>query len=198
MFFENMFQKSTLLVSSRNGVSQSTMMTQRALNRASSSAAVPQMKRSGLLRLISRSKRCFSTVTSVIEYERTAQKPLESWEEVDINYPRVPTLDGYQRPKNAPLPSELTREQYHQYMLGRPERFSKEFQTWICGVCMCALCMSIMAFASFKLKPDDFDWLEEERTRAERAKIRISERNEKRMAALREAESKGDGGQAKA
>ncbi|CAK0807219.1 unnamed protein product, partial [Prorocentrum cordatum] len=39
---------------------------------------------------------------------------------------QAPTLDGYTRPVGAPNPEDITREQYHQFMLGKPEKYSAE------------------------------------------------------------------------
>lgn len=106
----------------------------------------------------------------------TAQRPMEVWEEVELNRPRAPTLEGYTRPKNAPEQFDITRSQFHEFMKGRPGRFSKEFRIFLTGVGIAAFVFGEMAFTVWKLKPEDFAWVEEERERAAKARAKLDER----------------------
>ena len=132
-------------------------------------------------------KRFFSTSTAVTPKHPETGRPLETWEEIDLNAPKIPTLDGYERPKGAPLPSDITREQYHRFMKGKPQRFTREFKAVMAGLSIFCFYTAEMAFSIYKLKPDDFEWIEEERDRARKAKDKI-DRRIARMEAQKEAQ----------
>ncbi|CAD7939858.1 unnamed protein product [Amoebophrya sp. A120] len=115
-----------------------------------------------------------SIVTDVETASRGGKnRPLESWEEVEKHHLKIPTLDNYKRPKNAPLPTELTRADYHQFMRGKPRRWQQQTVCPAVGAALICFTFCEMAYAMFKLKPDDFDWIEEERARARAARERI-------------------------
>ena len=50
-------------------------------------------------------------------------------------------------------------------MRGKPTRFTKEFKALLCAVGIFCFYSGEMAFAIYKLKPDDFECIEEERVR---------------------------------
>lgn len=120
-------------------------------------------------------RRFFAIDASAVteQHQSGKEKPLEVWEEIELNRPMVPSLDGYQRPRAAPLPSQLSREQYHQFMRGKPQAFSREFRVFLSGLCVMCFIIGEMAFTMYQLKPDDFDWMEEERAKAKAAKARV-------------------------
>merc|ERR1719203_1470069 len=105
-----------------------------------------------------------------------ASRPMETWEEVELHRPKAPSLDGYVRPAGAPDQMDITREQYHQFMLGKPAKYSVELRNFLLGVATVSFCLSEFAFTIYKLKPDDLDWVDEERKRAAAAKARIDAR----------------------
>lgn len=98
---------------------------------------------------------------------------METWEEVELHRPMAPSLDGYNRPVGAPNQEDITREQYHQFMLGKPEKYSAELRNFIMGFAVVSFCLAEFAFTIYKLRPDDLDWIDEERQRAAAAKARI-------------------------
>mmetsp|Transcript_72805 Transcript_72805/g.204478 ORF Transcript_72805/g.204478 Transcript_72805/m.204478 type:complete len:163 (-) Transcript_72805:99-587(-) len=115
-----------------------------------------------------------------------ASRPMETWEEVELHRPKAPTLDGYVRPVGAPSQADIPREQYHQFMLGRPMKYSMELRNFLMGFGVVSFCLAEFAFTLYKLKPDDQDWVDEERVRAAAAKARI----EARIKAQEEKEAK--------
>jgi len=116
----------------------------------------------------------------------STQRPLEVWEEVELNRPRAPTLEGYQRPKGAPEQFDIDRTQFHEFMRGKPGKFGKEFRIFLTGVAITTFIFAEIAFTVWKLKPDNFEWVEEERARAAKAKAKIDER--RRLANLTASE----------
>eukprot|EP00928_Gymnodinium_smaydae_P063059 TRINITY_DN46757_c0_g1_i1.p2 TRINITY_DN46757_c0_g1~~TRINITY_DN46757_c0_g1_i1.p2 ORF type:complete len:165 (-),score=46.80 TRINITY_DN46757_c0_g1_i1:255-749(-) len=114
----------------------------------------------------------------------TAPRAMETWEEVELHRPRAPTLEGYVRPAGAPEQFDLAREQYHQFMMGKPAKYSVELRTFLMGLGVVSFCLAEFAFTIYKLRPDDLDWVDEERQRAAAAKARI----EARLAAQQQKE----------
>lgn len=108
----------------------------------------------------------------------TAQQrqAMETWEEVEAHRPKAPTLEGYERPKGAPEQFDLTREQFHQYMRGKPRRYSSELRVFLTGIGVMSFVLAECAFTVYKMRPDDLSWIEEERQRAAAAKARIDAR----------------------
>ena len=96
---------------------------------------------------------------------------------------RVPTLEGYRRPDKAPLPESLTRDRFHQFMMGRPAKVPVELKTYALATVLFAWCVGLTAFTFHKMKPDDFEWIEEQRNKAEAYKERmlLNERKEKEL-----------------
>eukprot|EP00811_Abedinium_folium_P013360 NODE_22417_length_709_cov_3.768041.p2 GENE.NODE_22417_length_709_cov_3.768041~~NODE_22417_length_709_cov_3.768041.p2 ORF type:complete len:159 (-),score=44.19 NODE_22417_length_709_cov_3.768041:125-601(-) len=107
----------------------------------------------------------------------TAKEPgtrqLETWEEVELHRPLAPTLEGYVRPAGAPEQLDIPREQYHQFMLGKPARLSHEFKNFILGFGILSFMAFEFAFTMYKMQPDDMEWIDEERKRAAAAKARF-------------------------
>mmetsp|Transcript_2610 Transcript_2610/g.3151 ORF Transcript_2610/g.3151 Transcript_2610/m.3151 type:complete len:116 (+) Transcript_2610:2-349(+) len=101
---------------------------------------------------------------------------MEAWEEVELHRPKAPTLEGYVRPAGAPEQFDIPREQYHQFMLGKPNRYSLELRNFLMGIAVVSFCLAEFAFTVYKMKPDDLEWIDEERRRAEAAKARIDAR----------------------
>lgn len=79
-------------------------------------------------------------------------------------------------PDNAPNVSRVPRSEYHRFMLGKPTRFHRDFRVFFFGLSITALILGEMSFALFQLRPDDFDFVKEERDRAQNAKERIDAR----------------------
>jgi len=98
---------------------------------------------------------------------------MDTWEEVEQHRPKAPSVEGYIRPVGAPEQFDVTREQYHQFMMGKPARYSYELRNFLMGLGMVSFCTAEFAFTIYKLKPDDLDWVDEERTKAAAAKARI-------------------------
>ncbi|CAE8705257.1 unnamed protein product [Polarella glacialis] len=109
---------------------------------------------------------------------------METWEEVELHRPKVPSIEGYIRPAGAPEQYDITREQYHQFMLGKPTRYSVELRNFLMGLGVVSFCLAEFAFTIYKLRPDDLGWVDEERQRASEAKARI----EAKIAKATEAE----------
>lgn len=65
--------------------------------------------------------------------EQNVTGVLSSLEEVEKNRPLAPDpCDGtYQMPARAPNPSNLSRDQFHQFMQGKPQRFSQELKVFV-------------------------------------------------------------------
>mmetsp|Transcript_108146 Transcript_108146/g.230888 ORF Transcript_108146/g.230888 Transcript_108146/m.230888 type:complete len:155 (-) Transcript_108146:31-495(-) len=116
-----------------------------------------------------------------------ATRPMETWEEVELHRPKAPTLDGYVKPTGAPDQFDITREQYHQFMMGKPAKYSVELRNFLMGLGVVSFCLAEFAFTIYKLRPDDLDWIDEERQRAAAAKARI----EARIQAKEQQELKG-------
>mmetsp|Transcript_110853 Transcript_110853/g.318478 ORF Transcript_110853/g.318478 Transcript_110853/m.318478 type:complete len:164 (+) Transcript_110853:77-568(+) len=114
--------------------------------------------------------RSFASSTSA------ASRPMETWEEVELHRPKAPTLEGYVRPVGAPNQSDIPREQYHQFMLGRPMKYSMELKNFLMGLAVVSFCFAEFAFTLYKMRPDDQEWVDEERKRAAAAKARIEAR----------------------
>merc|ERR1719171_810417 len=105
-----------------------------------------------------------------------APRAMETWEEVELHRPKAPTLEGYVRPAGAPEQFDLTRDQYHQFMMGKPGRYSMELRNFLLGLGVVSFIFAEFAFTIYKLRPDDMDWVDEERQRAAAAKARIEAR----------------------
>mmetsp|Transcript_120002 Transcript_120002/g.208395 ORF Transcript_120002/g.208395 Transcript_120002/m.208395 type:complete len:150 (+) Transcript_120002:89-538(+) len=105
-----------------------------------------------------------------------APRAMETWEEVELHRPKAPTLEGYVRPAGAPEQFDLTRDQYHQFMLGKPAKYSVELRNFLMGLGVVSFILAEFAFTIYKLRPDDLDWVDEERIRAAAAKARIEAR----------------------
>merc|ERR1712232_1407848 len=103
-------------------------------------------------------------------------RAMETWEEVELHRPKAPTLEGYVRPVGAPEQNDLTRDQYHQFMMGKPAKYSVELRNFLMGLGVVSFCLAEFAFTLYKLRPDDLDWVDEERQRAAAAKARIDAR----------------------
>ena len=101
------------------------------------------------------------------------ETPLSTWEEVERNRPRVPTLEGYRRPARAPQQQDIPREDFHRFMMGRAPKIPEQWRAFVGGFVLFSWCIGACAFTMYKLRPDDFEWLEEERNKAEAAKARI-------------------------
>ncbi|CAD7961011.1 unnamed protein product [Amoebophrya sp. A25] len=117
-----------------------------------------------------RASRGFATITDVEASKGAGKRPLETWEEIDQHYVKAPSLENYKRPKNAPLPTDLKRSDYHQFMRGKPSRWQRQLIGPAVGSALFCFCVCEFAYAMFKLKPDDFEWIEEERARAKAAR----------------------------
>ena len=98
------------------------------------------------------------------------------WEEVERNRPRVPNLEGYRRPAKAPQQQEIPREEFHRFMMGRAPRVPEQWRAFVGGFVLFSWCVGACALTMYKLRPDDFEWLEEERNKAEAAKARITKK----------------------
>merc|ERR1719171_2612420 len=105
-----------------------------------------------------------------------APRAMDTWEEVELHRPKAPSLEGYVRPHGAPEQFDLTRDQYHQFMMGKPGRYSMELKNFLMGIGVLSFCLGEFAFTIYKLRPDDLDWIEEERQKAAAAKARIEAR----------------------
>ena len=103
---------------------------------------------------------------------------ITSIEQVRRSLARVPTLEGYQRPEKAPLPEDLRRERFHQFMMGKPDKYPIELKTYALFVFLCSWCVGLCAFTFYKMRPDDFEWIEEHRSKAEAYKQRMVERDQ--------------------
>jgi hypothetical protein len=86
---------------------------------------------------------------------------------------RIPALEGYQRPERAPLPENLRREQFHQFMMGKQDKYPVELKTYVLAFALFSWIVGLAAFTFHKLKPDDFEWIEEQRNKAEAYKERM-------------------------
>ena len=94
-------------------------------------------------------------------------------EHVRKSLARIPTLEGYQRPEKAPLPENLGRERFHQFMMGKQDKYPIELKTYALFVCLVSWCVGACAFTFYKMRPDDFDWIEEHRNKAEAYRDRL-------------------------
>ncbi|KAF8820268.1 hypothetical protein IE077_003350 [Cardiosporidium cionae] len=101
-------------------------------------------------------------------------KRLESWEEVELNRPKVPTLENYQRPPSSPSPNNLPRESFHSFMKGKPQRFSKELKIALTGWFFFLWFVGLNWLTLYLMRPDDFSWVDEERARLENAKRKLA------------------------
>ncbi|OEH79465.1 uncharacterized protein LOC34619700 [Cyclospora cayetanensis] len=102
-------------------------------------------------------------------------------DEVEAQRPLAPDpYDGtYQRPQGAPDPRSISREQFHQFMYGKPQRFSKELKVAVMGCTLAGFGIGITWLTVYIMRPDDFEWVEEERKRIQEAKQRIQARIDK-------------------
>merc|ERR1712187_890530 len=103
-------------------------------------------------------------------------RAMETWEEVELHRPKAPTLEGYVRPVGAPEQNDLTRDQYHQFMMGKPAKYSVELRNFLMGLGVVSFCLAEFAFTLYKLRPYDLDWGDEEQRAAAAAKARIDAR----------------------
>ncbi|KAL8454932.1 hypothetical protein Emag_001298 [Eimeria magna] len=152
---------------------------------AGSSAVYPSLAR-GLGSPIS-SARPFSSLNLLSQRHN---KPSESstspsaqlppWEEVEAQRPLAPDpYDGtYQMPQGAPDARNLSRQQFHQFMKGKPQRFSKELKVAMMGVSLTVFGVGMTWLTVYLMRPDDFEWVEEERRRIQEAKDRIQRKIE--------------------
>eukprot|EP00389_Voromonas_pontica_P002816 GDKH01004183.1.p1 GENE.GDKH01004183.1~~GDKH01004183.1.p1 ORF type:complete len:166 (-),score=11.52 GDKH01004183.1:236-733(-) len=99
---------------------------------------------------------------------------METWEEVEAHRPRVPKLDPKLRPSNAPSPEEITRKQFRQFMRGKMKTVSTETKQTLALIALLTFIICEVAFTIKQLSPDDFQWVEEERTRIEAAKRKMA------------------------
>merc|ERR1719440_282145 len=120
--------------------------------------------------------RCQPLLPISCRWASTAPRAMETWEEVELHRPKAPTLEGYVRPAGAPEQFELTRDQYHQFMMGKPGRYSMELRNFLLGLAVVSFIFAEFSFTIYKLRPDDLDWVDEERQRAAAAKERIQAR----------------------
>jgi len=102
-----------------------------------------------------------------------SQRKLETWEEVELNRPKPPTLEGYQKPLNTPDPYNLKRKDFRQFMMGKPERFTREMKVFLTVLGFAIWCLGISWFTVYLMKPDDYEWIEQERKRMETAKRKL-------------------------
>lgn len=100
---------------------------------------------------------------------------------VEAQRPLAPDpYDGtYKMPQGAPDARNLTRQQFHQFMHGKPQRFSKELKVAIMGVSLTAVGIGVTWLTAYIMRPDDFQWVEEERKRIQEAKERIQKKIDK-------------------
>ncbi|KAL8275804.1 hypothetical protein Esti_000367 [Eimeria stiedai] len=100
---------------------------------------------------------------------------LSPWEEVEAQRPLAPDpYDGtYEMPRGAPDVRNLSRQQFHQFMKGKPQRFSKELKVAMMGVSLTVFGVGMTWLTVHLMRPDDFEWVEEERRRIQEAKDRI-------------------------
>mmetsp|Transcript_80160 Transcript_80160/g.124920 ORF Transcript_80160/g.124920 Transcript_80160/m.124920 type:complete len:147 (+) Transcript_80160:78-518(+) len=117
-----------------------------------------------------------TVATSTAHRSAATPRAMQTWEEVELHRPKAPTLEGYVRPAGAPEQFDTTREQYHQFMLGKPGRYSMELRNFLLGLGVVSFIFAEFAFTIYKLRPDDLDWVDEERQRAAAAKARIEAR----------------------
>ncbi|KAL8453132.1 hypothetical protein Emed_001002 [Eimeria media] len=102
-------------------------------------------------------------------------------------------------PRGAPDARNLSRQQFHQFMKGKPQRFSKELKSCtgkevgepashrlahliprlherhvaMMGVSLTVFGVGMTWLTVYLMRPDDFEWVEEERRRIQEAKDRI-------------------------
>ncbi|KAF4752089.1 hypothetical protein FOZ62_022970 [Perkinsus olseni] len=113
-------------------------------------------------------------------------RSVDPWEEVEAHRPRVPTLHGYRRPAAAPQnQTDIPREDFHKFMRGRPRRFPDELAHFLFTWAIIIFMVCLTAGTMYKLRPDDFDWIEQERSKAEAAKARLDKRLEAQKTAAR-------------
>jgi hypothetical protein len=89
---------------------------------------------------------------------------------------RVPTLEDYKRPEKAPLPGNLKRTDFHKFMMGKPDKYPIELKTYGLAFILVFWIIGLATFTFNKLKPDDFEWIEEQRNKAEAYKQRQEQR----------------------
>lgn len=106
------------------------------------------------------------------------RRSVETWEEVERNRPTIPTLEGYRRPARAPQQQDIPRDEFHRFMMGKAPKVPEQWRAFVGGFVLFSWCIGACAFTMYKLRPDDFEWLEEERNKAEAAKARISKKLE--------------------
>ncbi|KAL8428192.1 hypothetical protein Efla_005294 [Eimeria flavescens] len=106
------------------------------------------------------------------------EQQLPPWEEVEAQRPLAPDpYDGtYKMPCGAPDARSISRQQFHQFMKGKPQRFSKELKVAAMGVSLMTFGVGVTCLTVYLMRPDDFEWVEEERRRIQEAKERIQRR----------------------
>ncbi|KAL8429823.1 hypothetical protein ACSSS7_006271 [Eimeria intestinalis] len=109
------------------------------------------------------------------ESSSSSSVQLPPWEEVEAQRPLAPDpYDGtYQMPRGAPDSRNISRQQFHQFMKGKPQRFSKELKVAVMGVSLTVFGVGMTWLTVYLMRPDDFEWVEEERKRIQDAKDRI-------------------------
>ncbi|CDJ50667.1 hypothetical protein, conserved [Eimeria brunetti] len=102
-------------------------------------------------------------------------------DQVEAQRPLAPNpYDGvYKMPEGAPDPHSLSRARFHQFMHGKPQRFSKELKVTVMGCTLAGFGVGVTWLTAYIMRPDDFEWVEEERKRIQEAKERIQSRIDK-------------------
>ncbi|PHJ22119.1 transmembrane protein [Cystoisospora suis] len=119
-----------------------------------------------------RTSRFFSTLDKAGRASAASPRQTSTWLEVERVRPQVPSaFDGsYQWPEAAPNPLDIKRENFHAFMHGKTERFSRELKVFLYGWGCVVLMGSLVGGTIWVMTPDDFEWVEEERMRMEQAK----------------------------
>lgn len=93
------------------------------------------------------------------------RRVLTKLEETQMYQPRVPHPEAYEWPKGAPNPHDARREQYHEFMRGRPFCFTANVTTVLYRLGGFGLSLVLVIISYRILRPDDFQWVDEERKR---------------------------------